>query len=131
MQIVQDTSVWSRNKCVVKDVETDKLKKKMNRKTNKWVLDKIGSVLILRKSMAERKMGLFDHIIGTNNMEKRLIQGKMERKRRRGRPAKTRSKDLKEWTKLDMADAFQPATDRERWHEIIRVALAAQIVPPD
>ena len=29
---------------------------------DKWVMDKIGSVLMLRKSMAERKMRFFGHI---------------------------------------------------------------------
>ena len=33
---------------------------------NKWVLDKIRSVLMLRKSMAERKMGFFGHIVPEN-----------------------------------------------------------------
>ena len=56
-----------------------------------------------------------------NSMEKRLIQGKGEGKRGRGRPAKTWFQDLKEWTKLDMADASQLVTDRERWCELIRV----------
>ena len=63
-------------------------------------------------------------------MEKRLMQGKMEGKRRRGRPATTWSQDLKEWTKLDIAGASQLATDRERWRKIIKVT-AAQIAPPD
>ena len=87
--------------------------------TNKWVLEKIGSVLMLRKSMSERKMMFFDHIFRKNGMEKRLMQGKMEGKRRRGRPATTWFPDLKEWTKLDMAAASQLATDRERWRKSI------------
>ena len=66
------------------------------RKTNKWVLKKIGSVLMLRKSMGERKMRLFGHIVRNNGMEKRLMQGKMEGKRRKGRPATTLFQDLKE-----------------------------------
>ena len=59
------------------------------RKTNKWVLEKIGSVLTLIKSMAERKMRFFGHIVRNNGMNNRLMQGKMEGKRRRGRPATT------------------------------------------
>ena len=77
------------------------------RKTNKWVLEKIWSVLTLRKSMAERKMRLFGHIVRTNGMKNRLMQGKMEGKRRRGRPATTWFQDLKEWTKLDIVAASQ------------------------
>ena len=102
----------------------------VERKTNKWVLEKIGSVLMLRKSMAERKMRFFGHIVRKNGMEKRLMQGKVEGKRRRGRPTTAWFQDLKEWTKLNIAAASQLATDRERWREIIKVT-AAQIVPPD
>ena len=90
----------------------------------------IGSVLMLRKSMLERKMRLFGHIIRKNGMEKRLMQGKMEGKRIRGRPATTWFQDLKEWTKLDFAGASQLATDRERWRNIIKIT-AEQIAPPD
>ena len=99
-------------------------------KTNKLVLEKIGYVLMLRKSMSERKMRLFGHIIRKNGMEKRLMQGNMEGKRRRGRTATTWFQDLKEWTKLDMAAASQLATDQERWRKIINVT-AAQIAQPD
>ena len=70
------------------------------------------------------------HIVRKNGMEKRLMQGKMEGKRRRGRPATNWFQDLKEWTKLDIAGASQLATDRERWRKIIKVT-AAQIAPPD
>ena len=59
-----------------------------------------------------------------NGIEKRLMQGKMEGKRRRGRPATNWFQDLKEWTKLDIAGASQLATDRERWRKIIKVTAA-------
>ena len=49
-----------------------------------------------------------------NGMEKRLMQGKVGGKRRRGRPTTVWFQDLKEWTKLDIASASQLATDRER-----------------
>ena len=65
------------------------------RKTNKWVLEQIGSVLMLRKSMSEMKMRFFDHLVRKNGMEKRLMQGKMEGKRRRGRKTTTWFQDLK------------------------------------
>ena len=65
-------------------------------------------------------MRFFGHIIRKNSIEKRPIPGKIGGKRRRGRPATTWFQDLKDWTKLDMADASQMATDQERWREIIR-----------
>ena len=63
-------------------------------------------------------------------MEKRLMQGKMECKRRRCIPAPTWFQDLKEWTKLDIAGASQLATNRERWRKIIKIT-AAHLAPPD
>ena len=39
------------------------------RKTNKWVLEKIGSVVMLRKSMSESKMKFFGHIVRKNGMD--------------------------------------------------------------
>ena len=74
-------------------------------------------------------MRFFGHIVRKNGIEKRLMQGEMEGKRRRGRPATTWLQDLTESTKLDIAAASQLATDRERWRKIIKVA-AAQIAPP-
>ena len=84
----------------------------------------------VEKDTSERKMRFFGHIVRKNGMEKRMMQGKMERKRRRGRPSTTWLQDLKELTKLDIAGASQMATDRERWRKIIKVT-AAQIAPPD
>ena len=75
---------------------------RMERKTNKWMREKIGSVLMLRKGTSDRNMRLFGNIVQKNGMEKRLMQGKMEGKREMGRPATTWFQDLKEWTKLDI-----------------------------
>ena len=54
------------------------------RKTNKWVLEKIGSVLMLRKSMSERKMRFFGHIVQKNGMEKRQKARKDGRQAEKG-----------------------------------------------
>ena len=70
------------------------------------------------KGYAERKMRFFGHIVRKNGMEK--MQGNMEGKRRRGRPATTWFQDWKEWIKLDTAAAAsQLATNRERWRKIL------------
>ena len=98
----------------------------MERIRNKWVLEMIGSVLKLRKSRAyggEEYEVIWPHHpeerYEYTGMEKILMPGKMEVKRRRGKPATTWFQDLKEWTKLDIAATSQLATDRERWRKII------------
>ena len=65
-------------------------------------------------------MRFFGHIVQKNSIEKRLIRGKMEGKRRRGRPAKIWFQDFKERTKLNMADVSRLVTDWKRWRELIK-----------
>ena len=84
--------------------------------TNKWVLEKIRSVWMLEKSMAERKMRFFDRIVRQKRYD--------SCKGRRNASGEEADQDLKEWTKLDIAAASQLATDRERWREIIKVTVA-------
>ena len=50
----------------------------------------------VEKNMAERKMRFFGHIVRKTSIEKRMIHGKLEGKRGRGRPIlKTWFQDLK------------------------------------
>ena len=49
----------------------------VERKTNNSVLEKIGTVVMLRKGMAERKMRFFGHIVRKNGMEKILMKEKV------------------------------------------------------
>ena len=52
--------------------------------TNKWVLKKIGPVLMSTKSMSERKMRLFGHIVRKNGMEKKTDARKDGRQAEKG-----------------------------------------------
>ena len=86
------------------------------RKTNKWVLEKIGSVLMLRKSMSERKMRFFGHIIWKNGVEKRETGAREDgRQAEKGQTSNDLVPGLDRMDKLDIAGASQLATDRERW----------------
>ena len=91
-----------------------------DRRTNKWVLDKIGSGMVLRKGIAERKMRLFGHIMRREGLEKQLAQGKVPNPRRRGRPITTWYKDIQEMTGFGMAVASHLSKDKEGWRELTR-----------
>ena len=62
-------------------------------------------------------MRFFGHIVRKNGTDKRLMQGKMEGKRRRGRPGTTWFQDLKERTKLDIAGGSQLAKKMAKNHQ--------------
>ena len=99
-------------------------------KTNRWVLDTIGSGPILRKQMAVRKMRYFGHVVRRNGFEKEIIQGSVEGRRRRGRPATPWSEDFRSWIGCNLAAASSAATDRKGWRMLVR-ATAALFAPPD
>ena len=57
------------------------------RKTNAWVLDKIGNRLMLRERVRRRKLRFFGHVIRRKGLERlTIITGKVNGKRKRGRP---------------------------------------------
>ena len=58
-----------------------------DKKTNVWVLDKIGTDLTIRRGIMERKLKYFWHIVRrSEGVEKQILQGAVEGKRGRGRP---------------------------------------------
>ena len=95
------------------------------------MLEKIGSVWMLRNSMSERKMRFFGHIVRKNGMEKRLMQGKMEGKRRRGQT----SIDLVPgFERIDQAGHCWCITTGDRLGKKAKNphnVTAAHIAPPD
>ena len=99
-------------------------------RTNRWILDTIGTELILRKQMAIRKMRFFGHIIRRNGFEKDIIQGAVEGKRKRGRPPTGWFDDIKRWTDMGLSAATRAAADRDLWRRLV-VATAALFAPSD
>ena len=81
---------------------------------------------MLRKSMAERKIRLFGHIVRKNGMEKDWCMARWKAK------AQTRKDVDTGFERMDKAGhgGCMP-TDRERWREIIIKVTAAQIAPLD
>ena len=100
------------------------------RKTNRWVLDSIKSEKMLRKQLAARKLQYFSHVARRGGLEKVIIQGGVEGKRRRGRPATAWFDDIRNWTGHGLAAASTAAADRRGWRELVR-ATEALFAPPD
>jgi hypothetical protein len=97
----------------------------MERCTNERVLERIGSDLVLRKAMTKRKLLLFGHLMRrSGSLEKVLIQGKVEGKRRRGRPATPWFQTIRDTTGVGLAAAAQLAANRQGWRGIIRTTAA-------
>ena len=94
------------------------------KRTNKWILEKIGSELIFLKNFAERKMKLFGHIVRRGGLERQIIEGKMEGKRGRGRPQTSWLTDIKQWTGGSIAESLRQAENRTGWNALVKTTAA-------
>ena len=66
--------------------------------TNEEVLRRVGEKPSLTKNIIKRKLQYFGHIIRQDSLQKLLIEGKVDRKRGRGRPRRTWLSDVTGWT---------------------------------
>ena len=98
-----------------------------DKRTNNWVLGKIGTDLTIRKSILERKLSYFGHIVRRNGgIEKQILQGAVEGRRGRGRPATSWTDDVKTVCSHGVYGATKLASDRRRWSALVK-ATAAQL----
>ena len=89
-----------------------------------WVLDQIGTGSVLRKSMLLKKMRFFAPFIVKDGVERCIIEGKLEGKRRKGRPLTSWASDIVKLVGGRLADAVHQAVDREGLRALV-VATAA------
>ena len=94
------------------------------RKTNAWVLEKIGSAMTLRSSIAQRKLRYFGHIIRHTSLERDIIQGQTEGLRGRGRPPTSWMDDIRALTGGTVVQATRLACNRAAWRALISATPA-------
>ena len=94
------------------------------RKTNAWVLDKIGNRLMLREMVRRRQLRFFGHVIRRKGLERTIITGKVNEKRKRGRPPTSWLKDIKSSTGMTLQEAVRAAEDRERLRRIVKTTAS-------
>ena len=114
---------WTPSRCGVTEGSYIRLPW-IERKTNDWVLDKIGNRLMLREMVQRRKLRFFGHVIRRKGLERTIITGKVNGKRKRGRPPTSWLKDIKSSTGMKLQYAVRAAEDRERWRRIVKTTAS-------
>ena len=89
-----------------------------DRISNEIVLHRIQSQRILTKTIKERKLQYFGHLVRRGDLQKVLMEAKVAGKRGRGRPKTSWTDNIKSWTDLSYSEAVVMANDRERWRII-------------
>ena len=81
--------------------------------TNEEVLDISNTEKQLLSNIIKRKFQYFGHLIGQNELQRQLPEGKINGKRSRGRPRTTWMDNLKKWTGKSYGNLIRIAEDRE------------------
>ena len=86
-----------------------------DRRTNESVIRDLNTQRSLLNVIKRRKLKLFGHLTRADNLTAALLQGCIEGARRRGRPRRRWSDDLRDWLQLPMSQLTRAARDRRTW----------------
>lgn len=90
------------------------------KRTNRSVLDEIKADLSLESSMLKLKLSFFGHIMRKNDsLEKTIMLGKIEGKRRRGRERTIWTDSITEETQLTLQQLKDAVEDRSEWRGFV------------
>lgn len=88
--------------------------------TNAEVLHRAKVSRELLRTMKARKTRYFGHLIRQDGLQKRLLEGKVNGKRLRGRQRSSWMSNIKDWTRLkSYSKCVRAATDRMVWRRIV------------
>ena len=94
------------------------------KKTNEWVLKELGVKKTLRADITARKLSYFGHVTRHNCLQNTIIQGKIDGKRKKGKPATSWLDEIKQLTGTSITKATRAAGDRRKWRSFIRTTPA-------
>ena len=97
------------------------------RKKNTEILKelKVGQDWLLNNIKA-RSLSYFGHLKRHDSLEKHILEARLEGKRRKGRPTRRWTEDIKEWLLMSPTEAGREAQKREVFRRMVREATSTQ-----
>jgi len=101
-----------------------------DRVTNEEVRRRVGvSPGWLMHTIKKQKLKYFGHVKRHDNLEKHILEAKLNGKRRKGRPTKCWEDNIKEWTGKPITEAGRIAKNRKDFRRLVWEATAGEATP--
>ena len=94
-----------------------------NEHVRKTIVKYIGPYEDLLATVKRRKLTWYGHVTRSDGLTKVILQGTVEGSRRRGRPKKSWSDNIVEWTDKSFAETQAMAHNRQDWRELTRKSI--------
>ena len=111
-------------KCLRRLLHISYLEHKTNEYVRSTTTSLVGPHEPLLATVKRRKLAWYGHTTRHDSLSKTILQGTLEGARKRGRPRKSWSDNVKEWTDLNTSDLLHTATDREGWRKVTSAAAS-------
>ena len=100
------------------------------KRTNESILKELNTEPQLLHTITKRKMRYLGHTVRNKRCDlmKTVLQGKMEGKRKRGRPSTSYMDNMTKKTAQTAASIYRQCVDRDEWRGLIRTSTLSAIV---
>ena len=94
-------------------------------RTNQSILEQLNTTPRLLEEIQRRKLQYFGHVARADSLCTTVLHGRIAGTRKRGRPRRRWTDDIKDWTGSSLAECVRAAQDRTCWRTMTSLSQAS------